>query len=205
MRRRARPFKRRRMGMRRRVRGRIGRRGVHHFKRGSALNTINGNAVYAPYVDSLSFNLNAVINPSDFTSLYDQYRINYVVVKFHLRIDPSAQAAGSASYPRLYYYRDLDDTTAPSNLNEMRENQRCRMKVLNPQRCVTIKIRPNVLGMLYSTVGVTQYTPKFKQWLDCSTSTTIHYGIKYAIDDLTNTNYKVDIEKWYYISCRNSR
>ena len=81
---------------------------VHSFKRmirdGS---TWNGNAAYTPLAQAFSsanIQLANVVNSTDFANLYDQYRINYVVLKFWLRIDPSAQAAASASYPKLYWY-----------------------------------------------------------------------------------------------------
>lgn len=182
----------------------------HNFRRGcttaaSAPNPIVGAAGFVPYTNWYGAALSEVLNSSEFTTLYDQYRLNYVVLKFWLKIDPSAQAAASASYPKIFYYRDYDDSTVPGNLNEIRENQRCRVVVMNPNRPVVIKFRPNMLQLMYNDAISSTFKPAWKQWVDCSLSSARHFGIKFAIDDLTNTNYRVDIEKWIYFSCRNTR
>lgn len=59
--------------------------------------------------------------------------------------------------------------------------------------------------MLYQSAVSSNYKPVFKQWLDIGTASTPHYAIKCAIDDLTNTNYRVDVEGIVYFSCRQSR
>lgn len=178
---------------------------VHSFKRMASPTQLVGNIAYNPYLGTEGAAFNNLVGSGDFTTLFDQYRITYVILRFYLKIDPSAQAAASASYPKIYYMRDLDDATTPVNLNEIRESQSARVKVLWPNRPVTIRVKVNTLQMLYSSAVVTQYKPVWNQWLDMSTTASTHFGIKYGIDDLTNTNYKVDIERTYYFQCRNSR
>lgn len=220
---RRRPAKRaRRTFKRRATRRRRGvRSGVHHFRRMLAnsfpllptgtgaqnpAGSISGNAAFNPWTGGFQLNgINGVVNPVDFTALFDQYRINKIVTKFHLRIDPGAQSAAGASYPRLYYYRDLDDSTAPVNLNEMRENSKVRMTVMNPNRPTTLVTRPNSLAILFQSAIANQFKPVFKQWMDMGTATTPHYLWKVAIDDLTNTNYSVHVESILYFSCRQPR
>lgn len=184
---------------------------IYTFKRmfsggaGSGVLTITGNAAYNPYVSNLVFTLNACIASTEFTALFDQYRILTAVTHFWLKIDPSAQSATGASYPKLYWYRDYDDSANPSNLNEIRQNGKARVAVMTPNRPVTLVCKPNTLGLVYQSAVANQYAPKWKQWIDCNTPDTPHYGFKYAIDDLTNTNYKVEIEITLYFQCRNSR
>lgn len=178
---------------------------VHSYKRYGGAVTISGNVAYAPYLSTLAPAFNAVRNVSDFSSLYDQYRITKVVFRLWLRIDPSAQTAGAASYPKLYYFRDLDDTGLPSNLDEMRERSNLKIKVFNPNRPITITVRPNLLNTLYSSAVASNYEPVWGRWVDMTLTNTQYYGVKIAIDDLTNTNYKVDIEQIYYFQCRSPR
>lgn len=182
---------------------------VHSFKRmmRDGLTTA-GNVAYAPLVATFSsgyINLAQVVNSTDFANLYDQYRINFVVLKFWLRIDPSAQTAGTASFPKLYWYRDYDDATAPAGLNEMRENAKCKVAVLHPNRPITIKFKPNTLQLIYQSAVANQFKPVFGQWIDMTTTNTGHYGIKYCVDDLTNTNYRLDTEATFYFQCRQPR
>lgn len=179
-------------------------RQVHRFVRGVAMQTISGNAAFAPFQSVLGATLDACLNHTEFTNLYDQFRIDWVKAQFYLRIDPSAQVAASASYPRIYWFRDYDDQGLAS-LNDVRENSKGKRAILHPNRPVTIWFKPNVLSEIYRTAVTTGYSPKFSQWIDCSVPNLVHYGIKYAIDDLTNTNYRVDLEIQYGLSMRQSR
>lgn len=200
-------YRRKKQMTRRRTRPtRVSRSSVttHAFVRKTNLNTITGNVAYAPYQSYSSIGLNNVTNASEFSALYDQFRINYVKLQFWLRIDPGAQTAATASYPRLYWYRDLDSQIV-ATMSEMRERSNLKIAVLNPNRPVTIWVKPNTLAAIYAGVGSTNYKPVFAQWLDMNVQSTTHYGIKFNIDDLTNTNYKVDIETTYYFECKNTR
>jgi len=179
---------------------------VHHFRRGMTSAVITGNAVFQPYLNSKIILFNNTLNFAELTALYDQYRINYVVDKYWLRIDPSAQTAASASYPRMYICRDLDDSAVPGSLNELRERNNCKIKVMNPNKPIKIAWRPNVLDSVYRTsVADGAATPRWGQWIDVAYPDLAHFGYKFAIDDLTNTNYKVDVETVIYFSCKNQR
>lgn len=169
--------------------------------------TILGNAAHAPYTNVLGADLTTCLNHTEFTNLYDLFRIDMVKVQFYLKIDPSAQTAATASFPRLYWYRDTNDQgISPGTfLNEVRENSKGKRAVMNPNKPVTIMYRPNTLSETYRTSISTGYSPKFGQWIGTDTPNMTHYGIKYAIDDLTNTNYKVEIELTYHLSMKQSR
>lgn len=178
---------------------------IHSFKRLMSPATVTGNVAYAPYQSVTNVTLSGVTNSSDFVNLFDQYRIQYVVMKFWLRIDPSAQAAASASYPRMYWCRDKNSSTVLSQ-TEMRERGDTRIAVMNPNRPVVIKFKPNLLNqVLYSAVGTSSYEPVYNRWIDTSSAGTFYYGCLWNIDDLTNTNYKVDIETTLYIQCKNTK
>lgn len=178
---------------------------VHSFVRYATPGLIAGNVAHAPFLGWYGPRLDFMSNSSEFTNLFDQYRINFVVYKFYLRIDPSAQTAATASFPKLYWYRDYDDSNIPGSLNEIRENGRCKMAILHPNRAVTIAFKPNVLNLMYYSGVSNQFSPNFKAWIDVAKPDCQYYGIKAAIDNLTNTNYMVDIECKYYIQCKNTR
>lgn len=181
--------------------------GIYHFRRyASSVSafTLTGNAAWLPYQGQISYQLSHLAQVSDFSNLFDQYRINKVVTKFWLRIDPGAQAAATASYPKIFYVYDNDDTGLLSQ-NEMRERAGMRIRVLHPNRPVTCVSKPAVLSEVYRSAVATTYSPKWKQWIDMSTTDVPHYGLKFNIDDLTNTNYKVDVETIIYFSCRHTR
>lgn len=177
----------------------------HSYIRHASAYSITGNPLWAPFLGVYQPQLNNLLNYSDFTNLYDQYRLDVVELKFYLKISPAAQSASTASYPRLFWYRDYNDAGTPTSLNEIRENQLCRDTNMDPNRPVVIRFKPNMLAQYYAGLGSSAYEPKFGVWADINTPGAAHYGIKYAIDDLTNTNYQVDVEVKYWFSMRQSR
>lgn len=177
----------------------------HSFVRKSATFSVQGNAAHLPYTSANNIQFNQVADASDFTALYDQYRINMVKLQFYLRCDPSAQTAATAFFPKLYWARDMDDGNAPLTLNTLKQYHNCKIAVLRPDRPVTIWVKPNVLHEVFRGVGTSSYSPKFGQWIDMLSIDLQHFGIKYAIDIFTNTNYFLDIEQTFYFQCKNPR
>lgn len=177
----------------------------HAFRRMAPRQTIVGQAVYNPLTTAYGVQLSQLINSGEFTTLYDQYRFIKCTVKFFLRIDPAAQSASAASYPKLFWHRDYDDESAPATLDEIRENGKCKYRVMDPNKPVVVTFVPNVLQLVYASAIANTYKPAFKQWIDCNVPGAKHYGFKWGIDDLTNTNYRVDLETECIIECRNSR
>lgn len=171
----------------------------------TAITPLQGNAVHAPYTSSITVQFSNLINSSEFEALFDQYKITYVVHKFYMRVTPDAQTAATAVYPKLYWYVDPDDSTLPANLSEMRERSSTRMAVLRPDRPVVVKYKPTILQEIYRSGITTAYAPRKPMWLDLAYNNVIHYGVKYAIDTFTNTNYFLDVETKYYFACKTVR
>lgn len=178
---------------------------LYYFTRRYAGTQIVGNAAYNPYLFGTSFDLNKLPNVSDFSNLFDRYMITYAKVSLYLKIDPSAQTATGATLPKVYMVRDYDDSATPTSLNALREHAKCKVRVLNANKPVTFGIRPATLALtLWNGVTPTG-CPKWKQWIDMATLDVPHYGMKWAIDDLTNTNYKVDVEYQLWFRCKDVR
>lgn len=175
---------------------------IYSFKRRFQQAVISGNAAYNPYLTGVSWSLNQLPSVSEFTSLFDRYKITYIKLYVHLKVDPSAQSATAATYPKLYYIKDFDDASTPASLDALREYANCQVKVLNPNRPVVIRIRPSQLNLVYRTGISSSYTPKWNQWVDMGTTDIPFYGLKMGIDNLTNTNYTVDIEAKMWFKCK---
>lgn len=182
------------------------RRQVHQYKRTCQKLQLAGSAPYAPLLSSFLFVANDVPNFSDFTGLYDQYKINMVILKFRLYNTPDAQAAGvnQSNYPTLYYARDYDDVTTPASLNEIRERGDCQQRILRADRYVYIKIKPKLLMPIYQPVSNT-YAPIRSRPIDMTAIATPHYGLKWAIDNLANPNFLLTVEADYYFTCYGTR
>lgn len=181
------------------------RKDTYYFARRWFDGTIAGNALSIPYLQGKNFNMTLLPNYTEFSALFDRYKITTIKLSYHLKYDPSAQGAGQANFPRLYYIKDYDDAATPSSINELREHSRCQMRILTPNRPVHIVLKPSILSETYRTNITSAVAPKWRQWIDWGNPDVPHYGLKIAIDDLTNTNYKVDVECKMWFSCKDTR
>lgn len=208
---RPRSVKRRRVGRKRlrfsraRFSGGNVKKGIYHFSRWVTAGSTGGNLAFIPYTPSgFAPTFNNLVNFTEFTTLFDQYRINSVVFKLTMTVDPGAQAAANAVIPRLFYMIDNDDAAVVSGLDEFRQHSKCKIVNMLPGKTISIKFKPAVLGLIFN--GVTSaYAPKWKQWLDCLQADVPHYGIRWAIDNFTNTNYVLRTEAKVYFSMRHLR
>ena len=105
-------------------RGRIGSLNVHRYRRWAATDQRLSGTTGAGFADT--FMLNKLPNYTEFDTLYDRYMITTVVVKIQLISNPDASyfPANTTTlnadnyYPKLWYYPDYDDDTAPTTLDE---------------------------------------------------------------------------------------
>lgn len=178
-------------------------REVYFFKRNAA-NEVDmvGLPASAPLLRTYQFSLNNVTSSTEFTNLFDMYKITHVQIKFYMVVDPSAQASAVARYPRMWWTRDYDDANTLS-INQIRERAKCGTALLTPSKPITINLKPALVVQTYRTALSTGYAPKWRQWIDCDQPDVPHYGLKIAIDDLTNTNYRVQHEIKYWFACKN--
>lgn len=188
-------------------RSRIGKKrlDVHHFKRISRPRQLvlqTGAETF--YAESATFGT-FVTTPSDFTPLFDQYRINKIVYKMRLRFDPSAQAPSNAIYPKLYIAADYDDDVTPTSIMQLLERSNTKMHVMKPNYEATFVLTPAILNEVYRSATGTSYSPQWKKWLDMSYIDVPHYGVKMCIEDMPVAGYYMTITTTTYFSCKNVR
>lgn len=191
---------------------------VRYFKRKCKVGSITTNT--GGYVGgSIVFRLDSLPGYTEFTSLFDQYCIRYVKLYFvsrgvNLSIIESInnQAMGM---PNIITVRDYDDNTAPSSdeagYNTLREYSKSKtFSFTTDNRVFTIGIVPSILSENYRTGVTTAYSPKFKQYLDCSYPDVPHYSIKYCINipnngSLSTPQASFDVYATYYLSFKTIR
>lgn len=104
---------------------------------------------------ALQFQLNQVVAFSDFVALYDQYKITYIQCKISWSpkqsLPVSVNEPAQSSYPLLYSYKDYDDSQTPLNLAEMKERGNLIQTRLNPNKIISIGLKPATLNATYST------------------------------------------------------
>lgn len=183
---------------------------VHNFTRDVQFPILNL-SLADPYFERFFWTLGGLtpgVTPpgpavTDFTNLFDEYRINSVTIIFRLEVDPSAQSGPTAVYPRLTTWKDYNDTAVPANIDEVRQRQAKQISTLFPGKNIVRKVRPAVqTAILKSPSGVTVNAPKWNQWLPCSITDVEHLGMKYCIERWSSVNYTINVLFRYHLSCR---
>jgi hypothetical protein len=150
-----------------------------------------------------AFTLGDLDSPSEFTGLFDQYRIECVA----FRLMPMQNAIGLTTNSTTtcvtpYVIVDYDDTTALTSAAQARSFESC---VIVPPgvECVR-QFQPRVALAGY-TGSFTGYANVAPPWIDAGSTTVQHYGIKLFIPGATASQTQLQswtVEREYWISFR---
>lgn len=156
---------------------------------------------------SHNFRLQNVLAPTDFTNLYDRYKI--VGVKYRIFYHQNqAQVQGAQMLPLMHFSLDSDDSTAPGSLSAVSAKGDCKTKVLGNQQYIQMYIRPKVAGSLYQSGVTAAYDVEKSKWINSTYPAVEHYGIKTWLNNVymaVGVNTAISIEPVYYIACKDSQ
>jgi len=121
------------------------------------------------------FTLNNLDQVTTVTSLFDQYRIVCVKVRFVAQ----QNALGSAAGGMLYTVLDYDDGSALTSIAQARQYATCTETppYMSVERvfCPGIQVGADSGGSLVDAVS------SRNQWLDCGAPAVKHFGVKWAL------------------------
>jgi len=181
---------------------------------GGNLNVVNG---VTDARMGLRFSFADMQNASEFTALYDQYKIKAILITIKMINNPDSAAVvgdnqvtnGNNYYPTLWYCIDQDDGDAPS-IADLRQMSRTKHVVLQPNRELKIMIRPKVLSSLFA--GLSSGYGLASPWVDMARTDVVHYGLRTAFDfeglatpDANKGSWKFRINTKYFFQCKNVR
>lgn len=149
------------------------------------------------------FKLSSVIDSSDFTNLYDKYKINGVRLKIMYQAE-TASVGGTGVLPIFNYAIDADDATVPSSLNTVETKGNARSLILTANKPISIFIRPKVASALYQSL-LTGYEVKKAPFINCTYPDVQHFGLKAWINNFyapSGANNQITIQATYYLSCK---
>lgn len=126
---------------------------------------------------------------SNFTSLFDEYRIDQIEVW----LEPAMVISSSAGSSPFVSAVDLDDANTPANFADVSGRQGAVEGVTGTGHYH--KWKPNVATALYSGT-FTSYGNITSTWVDCASPSVQHYGLKYA------TNSADGVTRPYYRTVR---
>lgn len=151
------------------------------------------------------FKLSDVQNSSEFTNLFDSYRILKCTLHFRPRIEEVNQLIGSAipnafKIPRIYIVRDYDDS---AGMTIAQVKQRPDVIVYPCTKEFSISTVPQISDALYNDGVTTAYsTPYAARWVDCGSNSANHFGFKYLVEGSANATPGVGPEFGYDITIR---
>lgn len=180
--------------------GRI-RQPVQYFKRSFISEGFITAPAGGPTFGTIQFTLNQLPNYTEFTQLYDQYKIKGVKVKLVPRYNVADINAQAIS--QLLTVLDYDDSTSPTAVSDLLQYQNMKMTMTNKihQRYLAPRSNRNVAQP--GPASPPAASP-VKQWIDCGFPTVLHHGIKYAVT-AGSIDIKYDLYCTYYVAFKNVR
>lgn len=183
------------------------RQPVHYFKRTQYYSGLWTNSTTSDVFNNISFILASVPGYTEFTSLYDQYRINGVKITLIPRGNQSDIGAASTTAAQsvgIFSVVDYDDTSLLTSLNQALQYQNCKMTRTHQQHSRYLKPRVEVNALSSTAPGNANVMP-VRGWVDCDFPNTPHQGVKYVFQQSPNSVQTFDVKVDYYLAFKNVR
>jgi len=190
---------------------------VHYFSRYvRAVDTNTLTTALSEVSHTFIFRLSDVDNVTDFTNLFDNYRIIGVKLTFRLMTNPDSNnflnstvfTQGANFYPKLWWVRDDDDGNVLS-VADIRERNGSKCRILFPNKFLSIYVKyPRVLDEIVDNAGGTTVAAAPKaMWIKTAGTNTQHFGLKVALDKmgLAGNTMTVGIDKEYIFAMKGSK
>lgn len=191
---------------RRRTRG--NKQPVHYFKRHVDRGTITSDSSGTATTGGLHFKLEDVPNYSEFTALYDAYKICAVKVNFipisnvTYSPDGTATASWSINYERMFTAIDCNSSSVGSTIDELRQYRNCKWSKNNVvhSRFFYPKVQQTV------ETSIPSETTGKQPWISTTSASCSYYGLKYAFEQTNNDNNpRYRVECVYYMKFKAPR
>jgi hypothetical protein len=159
---------------------------------------------------SAAFSLQDVDQVASFTAVFDQYRIDRVVMQVKTQnnvLNFNTASLANSSPPQTYWVVDRDDSSVLTTLAQARQYD--NVQEATAMDNVEIDLQPSVTPAVYAAGAFSGYAiVRTGMWLDCNNVSIPHYGVKWAITELSaaaTDTYYWNVFFYYYLSFRNVR
>jgi len=165
--------------------------------------------------ENLVYTFDQMVGYTEFSALFENYRITKITVTFQLISNPDARYTPGAAtdnvtnwYPKLWYTIDHDGGS-DETLTTMKERQGLKCKILKPDSTIKVSFTPMCRTLTYKTATTEGFAPKNIK-LDMADVNVPHYGLLYLIDtngvDPNDTYpFKVAMETKFNFTCTGVR
>lgn len=141
----------------------------------------------------------AIPGASDFTGLFDQYKVKKFVIKIIPRINSMDQNASTTtfpSYPMIFSSTDLDDVTAETQQTLTQRND-CQIKLLDKVLSYTVYPRVSASSVYAATGNAVALLNN--AWIDVTNNGAQYYGKKFAMQAYPGATADMHIEVHYQL------
>lgn len=135
---------------------------------------------------SCFWTLNDVPSVTDFTALFDQYRIDQVDIEIS-QVQNAASAGNPASQmATIYYCPDYDDADIPASASVLLQKQRCKKWTFRGDgKPLRISVQPRVSMPVYRDGVTNAYAPASQStFIDAKNVDVQYYGMKFWIENM---------------------
>lgn len=160
---------------------------------------------------SRTFELSDLPNYTEFTTLFDRFRITGIKYRWVLINEPTGAAITTSTNRgasvKVGWVHDYDDATAPTAATQLYQYASYKEIWLNSNKMTSrwFYFKPSTLSVNYYGVANTNScTANFKDMIDCDYPTTDHYGIKYNVNPVY-AGQQVKFECFYYVKLHGMR
>lgn len=186
------------------------------------LSNVAGSVSYGSL--SLDFQLRDLVDYTDFTTLYDKYKLAFVKVRV---IPLATSVATGAAYSSVFGQSSMiihsildsdDNANAPATaagVDQLRQYQTYKVAnlIANAQRGVTRVVRPSILMAVNDSAGTPVGSRISRGWLNLGNSSVPHFGIKYIFegisggsgDPVNGVKIEMKIEAKFYLAFKEVR
>ena len=132
---------------------------------------------------AMSFSLSQVVNPLEFSSLFERYKI--LGVSITLKCNTNYYPGNSVfnALPAIHYVPDYDDAT-PQTIAAFRQRQHIKRQTFDSNRLCKLSVKPKMSSLVYNTALTNGYEVSAPRWLDTDYRDVPHFGIKGFIEDM---------------------
>lgn len=148
------------------------------------------------------FKLSDLPNYTQFTNLFDEYRIRAIKCYFIPTFNVNYGTTGTATLPQLISAIDYDDATTPSSTAQIYSFDTCRVHGIF-DKMTTRTFKP-ALSLAVYTGSFVGYGQRQDQWIDCNSPGASHYAMKWGMVNFSNASGVVNayLEATFYIEFR---
>lgn len=178
---------------------------VYYFSRYASLGTIVAATAANQYGGSV-FSLDQVPNYTDFTNLYDFFKIKAIKISFIPLSNVTLGSSSTNTYTnynnRIFTVIDYNDAGTPTSIDELREYSNCKWSPNNKIHKRYFSPNPLADATDDSTISL-----QYKPWVPTTNYNLDYYAIKWAIENTDSgpTVPKYKIEAKFYMAFKSPR